>query len=624
ALPFEAPKKSIQQIRVNGFFNFGDNPQASFIRNNMTFGDDVSWVKGRHDVKFGGVIERSQVDLDNQFFQPAEFSFSSIANFMAGTMSDYSGNLAFRQGAGEFKNNRNTFLGFYVQDNFRFKPQLMINLGLRWEPALPWRELGGRVEQFRLPDLIARVHSTQFPNAPAGVFFPGDNGVPENGIRASYNNFGPRVGFAYDVFGDGKTSIRGGFGIFYDTRLSGIINNRFVDLTPFSPQFVLSTLTGAVRPGSFSDPLCVKATTQAALGCTNQTSVYPYPFKYPPAQNIAFGSNVFVLSWDPINRYQAPTLNNWNLTFERQLPRNLLVRAGYVGSHSSHLTETLNLNPSPVGGGNLRLNTIAGGPVFSTVQQDLQDINANYHSLQLSVERRVSHGLLFLASYTWSKSRDDLPPGAGVTGFDTSSAKPWDDPTRHAFDWGPSEFDHTHRFVGSYVWYLPTLKGQNGFVRNVLGDWQFSGIVQAQSGRPLTLVSGVNNSGTGIGQDRVNLVGTAYGSGACAGNTKPCKDWLSPAAFASNPVGTFGNVGKGQFRYPGFYSWDMGLAKNFSVTERVKIQFRFEYFNVFNHVNFDESAATGNFAKLSSKGNFGALQTALDPRVGQVALKLFF
>jgi hypothetical protein len=277
-----------------------------------------------------------------------------------------------------------------------------------------------------------------------------------------------------------------------------------------------------------------------------------------------------------------------------------------------------------VGGGNLRLNTIAGGPVFSTVQQDLQDINANYHSLQLSVERRVSHGLLFLANYTWSKSMDDLPPGAGVTGFDTSSAKPWDDPTRHAFDWGPSEFDHTHRFVGSYVWYLPTLKGQNGFVRTVLGDWQFSGIVQAQSGRPLTLLSGVNNSGTGIGQDRVNLVGTAYGSGACAGNTKPCKDWLTPAAFASNSLNGFGNVGKGQFRYPGFYSWDMGLAKNFSVTERVKIQFRFEYFNVFNHVNFDESAATGNFAKLSSKGNFGALQTALDPRVGQVALKLFF
>src|SRR5262249_39575377 len=160
------------------------------------------------------------VDLNNQFFQPAEFSFSSIANFMAGILSDYSGNLAFRQGAGEFKNNRNNFLGLYLQDNYRIRPRLTLNLGLRWEPALPWHETGGRVEQFRLPDLIAGVHSTQFPNAPAGVFFPGDNGVPEDGIRPSHNNFAPRVGFAYDVFGDGKTSIRGGFGIFYDTRLS--------------------------------------------------------------------------------------------------------------------------------------------------------------------------------------------------------------------------------------------------------------------------------------------------------------------------------------------------------------------------------------------------------------------
>ena len=624
ALPFEAPKKSIQQIRVNGFFNFGDNPQASFIRNNLTWGDDVSWVKGKHDVKFGGVIERSQVDLDNQFFQPAEFSFSSIANFMKGILTDYSGNLAFRQGAGEFKNNRNTFLGLYVQDNYRLNRRLTVNLGLRWEPALPWRETKGRVEQFRLPDLIAGVRSTQFPNAPAGVFFPGDAGVPRDGVRPNYSNFAPRVGFAYDVFGDSKTSIRGGFGIFYDTRLSGIINNRFVDLTPFSPQFVLSTQTGSVRPGTFSDPLCTQAATQAALGCTNQSTVYPYPFTYPPAPNIAFGSNVFVLSWDPVNKYQPPTVYNWNVSFERQLPSSVLVRAAYVGSHSSHLTETMNLNPSPIGGGTLRLNAIAGGPVFSTVQQDLQDINANYRSFQVSAEKRATHGLTVYGNYTWSRSTDDLPPGAGVTGFDTSSARPWDDPLRHQFDWGPSEFDHPHRFVASYVWQLPDLKGSNAVLRGIFGNWQFSGLVQAQTGRPFTVLSGVNNSGTGIGQDRANLVGDPYGAGACAGNSKPCENWLNPAAFVSNPAGTFGNTGKDAFRFPGLYTWDMGISRTFSITERWKLQLRGEFFNIFNHVNFDESTATGNFAKLSSKGNFGALQQALDPRIGQIALKIIF
>jgi Carboxypeptidase regulatory-like domain len=638
-LPFEAPKKSIQQIRVNGFFSFGDNPQASFIRNNISFGDDVSWVKGKHDLKFGLVLERSKVDLNNQFFQPAEFSFSSIANFLAGKLSDYSGNLAFRQGAGEFKENRNTFFGIYLQDNYRFSRKLTLNLGLRWEPAKPWRELKNRVEQFRLNDLSAGVHSTQYPNAPAGVFYPGDTGVPQDGIRPNYTNFAPRVGFAYDLKGDGRTSIRGGFGIFYDTRIPGIINNRFVDLSPFSPQLILNT--GVVNPGTFSDPLCQKAATQALQNCTNQKTTYPFPFTYPPDKNFDFGLGTFVLSWDPVNKYQTPTVNNWNLSVERQLKSNLLLRAAYVGSHSSHLTETLNLNPRPVGGTSttpFRLNAIAATvtkpfpgctaancPLFSTVQQDLQDINANYKSFQIGVERRSTHGLTILANYTWSRSTDDLPPGAGVTGFDTSSARPWDDPLRHQLDWGPSEFDHTHRFVGSYVWLLPGLKGRNSIVRYVLGDWQISGLVQAQSGRPLTILSGVDRSGTAIGLDRAKVVGPAYGAGTCAGLTKACKDWLSLTGFATNDAGTFGDAGKGAFRFPGLYLWDLGLTKNFKITEKVTFQLRGEFFNVFNHVNFDESTAAGNFAKLSTgKGNFGALTTALDPRIGQIGMKLIF
>ena len=144
-----------------------------------------------------------------------------------------------------------------------------------------------------------------------------------------------------------------------------------------------------------------------------------------------------------------------------------------------------------------RLNAIAGAPLFSTVQQDLQDINSNYNSMQLSAEKRLSRGFQLLASYTWSKSLDDLPPRAGVGGFDTSSAKPWDDPTRHSFDYGPSEFDHTHKFVASWIWQLPSLKDENSFVRAFLGDWQLSGLMQAQSGRPMSVTQGSDISGTG-------------------------------------------------------------------------------------------------------------------------------
>src|SRR5712692_1095696 len=631
-IPFQPATNAIQQIRVNGFFNFGDNPPAAFVRNNFTWSDDVSWVKGKHDFRFGGVLERSRVDLDNLFFQPAEFSFPSLNAFLSGALGDYSGNVAFRQGAGEFKNNRGLFSGVYAQDSYKVTRRLTVNFGLRYEPALPWREIKGRQEQFRLSGLIAGVHSTRFPNAPAGVYFPGDPGVPENGVQPGLKNFAPRAGFALDLFGDGKTSLRGGAGIFYDTRIPGIINNRFVDVTPFSPQLILST-SGA-KPGTISDPLCTQAATQQRLGCTAQANLFPAPF--PPPSNATFALNLLVVSWDPAHDYQAPTLYNWNLAIERQLPSNVLVRAAYVGSQGSHLKETIAFNVSPVGSvtPSPRLNAIAGPNVFGTTNngptQDAQDINSFYHSLQLSAERRMSHGLTILGNYTWSKSIDDLPNGGGVAdvGADTVSPRPWDDPLRHQFDRGPSDFDHTHRFVASYVWQLPGLSKASGLLRRVFGGWQLGGVVSAQTGRPFTVLSGSNNSGTGIGQDRANLIGNPYGPGACAAAkiTTSCVDWLNPASFQSNSSGTFGNIGKGTFRLPGSYTWDMGLSKNFSFTERLKLQFRAEFFNVFNRANFmDDSASLTNFQKISA-GAFGSFRAgqASDPRIGQLALKLFF
>jgi hypothetical protein len=640
-IPFQPKPNAIQQIRVNGFFNFGDNPTAAFVRNNFSWSDDVSWVRGKHDFRFGGVLERSRVDLNNLFFQPAEFSFDLLSHFLSGQLGDYQGNLGFRQGAGEFKNNRGLFSGVYAQDNYKVTRRLTLNLGLRYEPVLPWREIKGRVEQFRLSGLIAGVRSTQFPNAPPGVYFPGDPGVPQNGVDPNLKSFAPRFGFAYDVFGDGKTSLRGGAGIFYDARFTGIVNNRFVDATPFSPQLILSTATGAVKPGTFTDPLCTLPSTQSRLGCTAQANLFPAAF--PPPSNATFAPNLLAVSWDPNHSYQTPTLYNWNLAIERQLPSNVLVRAAYVGSHGSHLKETIAFNVSPVGGGPPRLNALLapGNPkppaVFATTNngptQDAQDINSIYHSLQLSAEKRMSHGLTILGNYTYSRSIDDLPNGGGVAdiGADTVSPRPWDDPLRHQFDRGPSDFDHTHRFVASYVWQLPELTSANGFVRHAFGGWQFGGVVSAQTGRPFTVLSGAsgaNSSGTGIGQDRGSLVGNPYGAGACAAakiTTKSCVDWLNPVAFQSNAASTFGNVGKNSFRLPGVFTWDMGLTKNFSFSERWRLQFRAEFFNVFNRANFmDDGASLTNFQKLSSTNNFGAIQQAADPRIGQLALKLYF
>jgi hypothetical protein len=240
----------------------------------------------------------------------------------------------------------------------------------------------------------------------------------------------------------------------------------------------------------------------------------------------------------------------------------------------------------------------------------------------------MSRGLMVLANYTWSKSLDDLPPRAGVTGFDTASARPWDDPLRHRFDYGPSEFDHTHRFVASSIWQMPSLKGQNSVVRAFFGDWQLSGLVQAQTGRPMTVNQGTDISGTGIGLDRGSFTGVdPYTSGACVG-VAACKLFLNPAAFkvATDPSikSTFGNIGKGSLRFPGIYTWDMGISKTFGVTEAFKVQLRGEFFNVFNHVNFLGDEGTVNNFSTVNNGNFGRLRTAMDPRIGQIALKLIF
>jgi len=242
----------------------------------------------------------------------------------------------------------------------------------------------------------------------------------------------------------------------------------------------------------------------------------------------------------------------------------------------------------------------------------------------------MSRGFTILTNYTYSKSIDDLPVQAGVTGFDTSSALPWDADGRHQFDRGPSEFDHTHRFVASFVWELPALSS-SGWMHAIFGNWQVSGLVQAQTGRPVTVLQGSNISGTGIGKDRGTFTGSdPYAGGACAasGTTAPCSDWISPAAFklASDPTikNTFGTVGKGSLRFPGLYTWDMGFSKTFGITERLKLQFRAEFFDIFNRVNYLSDEGTVNsFSSLTTR-TFGGLTAGGDPRIGQMALKLNF
>jgi hypothetical protein len=602
---YQPPVKTLEGISVSGYFNPSQTDPADFIRNQYNLSDDFNWVHGKHTFTFGASVIKGQVLLRNQFRTSGSFGFTSdvtndaLASYFLGYVR------TFTQGFGEFKDNALTTASAYAQDDYHVSRRLTINLGIRYDPFLPWHETKNRIEQFNVNAYAAGTKSSVYINAPPGLLFPGDPGVPRWGANGSLNTFAPRAGFAYDVSGDGRTSIRGGAGVFYDSLQDGIFNNRFVDVSPFSPQFSLTQ-----PQGTFSNPY---------VGYAN-----PYPAPFPPPKDSAFPGPVLVITYDPANggKQLTPVVYSWNLSMERQFSGDWLGRVAYVGSQSRHLLESLELNPSVYkAGSTLSTDARRFFQPFGSISQASQDINSGFNSLQLTAQKRLSRGFTVLLNYTWSKSIDDLPYGQGVTGVaaGSNSPIPWNFPGRHQMDTGPSEFDHTHRFVASYVWALPQLSHSNAFVRTAAGGWQLNGILTVQSGGPLTIVSGKDQSSTGLGSDRANyLGGNVYGAGAC-GATGPCVNDLIPGAFGLPALGTFGNVGKGALRGPDLKNWDIGIFKEFRlIKESCRLQFRAEFFNTTNRVNFNNPNVT------STAGGFGSITSSGDPRIGQLALKFLF
>jgi Carboxypeptidase regulatory-like domain len=612
--------KQINQIQVSGYFTIGDNPQAFFRRSNYTLTDDIHFLLGRHNIDAGYHGEVSKIDINNLFEQPGQFTFNSnntgdaAASFLFGYL------FQFVQASGQFFNPRGKFQGAYVQDSWKLNRRLTLDYGVRYEPFMPWHELMGRMGSFFPALWAAGTHSAKFPLAPAGLLFAGDAGFNPNGVASAYDHFMPRVGFAWNVSGTGKTSIRGGAGMFYDSRINSTLFNIYSNGSPFVTAVSFNNSAAGTNI-TFADPY-------GSYGIAN-----PFPAPQPPLSTTAIPVQTW-LTYDPFKGFQDPLTYDWNLTLEQQLSPSLSMHVAYVASHSSHQWEDLELNPFI--NGTRIYNQPGCAATNSCYTQPITAANtggnSSYNSLQFSAEQRMRYGLTLLFNYTWSKTLDGMPWNQAATsiGANNSFVYPITAPNFKRLDYGPADFDHRNVTTLSYVYMVPKFfNDAPAALRYVLNNWETSGLFQYRSGDPLTIFSGqANNSGSGQQRDRAVQTGAAYGSNACSSSVN-CVPYLNTSGFANNAPGTYGTVVKGSFVGPRYVDWDGSLARKFAVNERSYLRFEADYFNLLNHTNLGDPGTTvgsSSFGRITSTSpqNWAGTAPQNDPRIAQLSLKLVF
>ena len=614
----------INQIQVPSFFSIGDNPAATFRRNNYTLTDDLHWVRGNHSFAFGVHLELAKVDIANDYEQPGQFTFNSnptdlspIADFLLGGLT------SLAQASGQYFTNRYHEQGYYAQDSWRATKRLALNYGIRWEPFSPEHEALGRQGMFNPANWASDTISTTHSTALAGLLFPGDSGFVPNMVHPVYGHVMPRFGFAYDVFGNGHTSIRGGIGQFYDTRLPGVLDNIFANTVPFVASVNASFATTATsKPAIFTNPY-------ASVPGGN-----PFPAPQPPPANYFTTTNYQNASYTTFNpaTFHVPVTYSFNLAVEQQITKTISARLAYVGSEARHQINPTDINPVWNQGPNI------GHRIYYSTNQQQNFTNAlattdtggnsHYNSMQFSLTDRIGSSLTAFFNYTWSKALDNNPYGAqGVTAVvpGASYVLPVYEPNYKRLDTGPGDYDHRNVATFSYVWSLPKFHGGDGAIRYITNGWQTKGIFTFRSGDPLT-VTGANVDGTGQNRDRAIWNGqNPHGTTACAGVTAACRSWYNTANFSTNPSYTvsvplsYGNIVKGSFVGPQFASWDVSAIRIFPIHEGLDLQFRAEFFNVLNHTNFGDpqnNETSSSFGRITSTNG--------DPRIGQLSLKLAF
>jgi hypothetical protein len=600
-------------IQVAGFASIGDpitGPRNTYD-SNLGFSGALTWVRGRHEMKFGGGYSYERLNVlqgiaSNGFFVFSNFPVTnSFASFLFGQP------VFFLQGGGDLSRNiRGHDLNLYAQDTYRVSSRLTINYGLRYELPFPYTEQKNRQNLWE-----PGRQSVVFPTAPVGLLYPGDPGVPRGLIQTDKKAFAPRIGFAWDPAGSSTWLITSAYGIFYDPYYTGQGGPL---QTPISAPPYLQT--PQISFPNFSDPF-------------NGSNPFDQTFAQP----------MTLLTLDP--KLGLPYAQDWNFNLQRSFATNWLFEIGYIGTKGTRLPRFIEGNPAVSIPGQTtqsnadqrRLNSgcIIAQPspcTYSSVGLISGIANSTYNALQTSLRKRFSHGFSMLGSYTFSKTLDDVS-SFNITGSASQSTAGENDLAQNPFnlpaEHGRSLFDARHRFVVSYGWDLPFLNHSQQWYGRVLGGWQLNGITTFMSGTPFTVYdsAGVSAQGgapeiSGFPSDRPNLVGDPS-KGTCANGahtgTPDC--WFNPNAFqrldANAQIGQFGNAGRNIVTGPGVQQWDFSALKNFRLTEAKDLQFRAELFNIFNHANFGVPVNDLNSSP-------GQIQTSQPGRLVQFALKFMF
>ncbi|PYT27914.1 MAG: hypothetical protein DMG57_16750 [Acidobacteria bacterium] len=570
--------------------------------------DDASWTRSSHNFKFGGQFMRyskNQMLFGNtqgNYNFDGTFTGNAVADFLLGYAKSYN-ELAI-QDRGHWRNNS---LSFYGADNWRVNKRLTLNLALRWEVIPHVYDIQNRMSNF-YPDrydpskapifnadgsldssgpgfqTVSGVPLSSVPFYLNGIVIAGKDGTPRGLVNNHFNTFAPRIGFAHELTGRGRTVLRGGFGMYYE-RIQG---NDVYNTGP-NPPFSFNPSANSVY---FSDP---------SISVINgQKATLPI-----------FPAGITALA---LNDYKLPTSMQWNLGIQHQLAQGAVLGIAYVGNSDYHQRVDRNINAVQLSdlrrldikNGQFDANRARPFPGYSGITLGETATGSSYNALQFNFRMEAYRGLTLQSAYTWSHNIDyGSGDFSGIT-----------NPFNRRFDRGPSDLDRRHVLSLNYIYQLPIFSSSSGLAKSIAGGWEISGITLIQSGTPMTPFLTYDNLGIGAGGARPDVTGSI-------GYPKSVDEWFNPNAFETPAVLSFGSAGRGILRGPGRANFNLSLFKSFTMPfpgnpEGAKLQFRAEAFNAFNHTQFhgvDTGFGGQNFSKVTS---------TYDPRVWQLGLKFLF